>query len=215
MESTVLNPGTDAARRALTASLVAGIAHDLNGRLGALLGVSHLARASAALDDDLVEVLDEQIGRLREAVGLLRSVPLSDGSGEAKALSLADIVNSTVRLYRCRGGPDLASIQVIAEGDPPIVTAVPPALIEALLLGLAATERGRAGRSCAVRITYGAVDGGSRVRLERDGPEPADEEAILGEADEAAVLAAAATRAEVAGARLFRADAGVVEVTLP
>jgi signal transduction histidine kinase len=213
-----LSAGTEAARRALAASLVSGLAHDLNGRLGALLGIAHLARSASPLDEDLLTVLDDQIRRLCESVGLLRTVPLAEARHAPRPMSLADAVTGAVRLYRCRSGPDLATLQVAAEkeGESPVVRIAPAAFTEAMLLAVAAAEQGAGGRTCRVRVTYGTEPGGGgRIRIERlgEGPEPGD--AVLEGLTESEVLEAAEERIEDAGGRLARLDDGRFEIFVP
>lgn len=198
----VTNP--EEARRELAASLVAGIAHDLNGRLAALLGVAHLARSSAPMDDELLSVLDDQIRRLRESVLLLRSVPISDPRAAVREVPLAEAVSAAVRLYRCRSGPELATVHIAQVGEAPAVQVVPPAFTEALLLALAALERPN-GRRRVLRIEFGEADRAPFVRIAC--PEHPDGCDI-----EEAAMQAAAQRMEVAGGRLCRLADGSLEL---
>jgi signal transduction histidine kinase len=200
----------DQARRALTDVLIAGLTHDLNGRLGALIGVAHLARSASAVEDDLLDVMDEQIRRLRESVSLLRTIPITASQGEPPVVTLSELVNGAIRLYRARGGPVLASIQVV-EGDAGVITAREP-LVETLLLLFAIAERGPAGSTFPVRVTFGAGADGTHVRIERCGPGPADDERGLGGVAGSAFLAAAMSRIAEAGGRIDRVGPGVFEV---
>ena len=207
-----MSEGQEAARRALSASLVSGIAHDLNGRLGALLGVAHLARSSSPMDEELLNVLDDQIRRLRESVILLRSVPLADSRAEPREVLLSEAITNAVRLYRCRSGPTLATLQIapdIDDGNLLQVWGAP--LTEALLLVLAAAERSHAETPCRVRISYGANGAGRRIRVERCGDEGLDAE-MPGGVTEAEVIDAARERMERAGGRLEREDAAFVMI---
>lgn len=198
-----MSDGSDAARRALSASLVSGIAHDLNGRLGALLGVAHLARTSSPMDEELLGVLDDQIRRLRESVILLRSVPLADSRLEPREVPLSEAIAQAVRLYRCRSGPRLATLHVAPEeGGDAVLQRWGAPLTEALLLVLAAAERGHRETPCRVEITYGANGSGARIRVERCGePAPGDVE-LPGGVTEDEILAAAAERLALSGGRL-------------
>jgi hypothetical protein len=133
-------------------------------------------------------------------------------------MSLADAVTGAVRLYRCRSGPDLATLQVAAEkeGESPVVRIAPAAFTEAMLLAVAAAEQGAGGRTCRVRVTYGTEPGGGgRIRIERlgEGPEPGD--AVLEGLTESEVLEAAEERIEDAGGRLARLDDGRFEIFVP
>ena len=212
-----MSAGADAARRALAGSLVSGLAHDLNGRLGALLGVAHLARSSTPMDEELLGVLDEQIRRLRESVGLLRTVPLAEARHAPRAMRLADAVANAVRLYRCRSGPDLATLQVVAEaeGESPVVRIAPAAFTEALLLAIAAAEKSTEGGTCLVRVRHGGDSSSGRILIERCGPGPGQGDAILGGADETVVLQAAEDRIEAGGGHLVRRQDGIIEIVVP
>lgn len=209
-----MSAGTDDVRRALAGSLVAGIAHDLNGRLGALLGVAHLAR-SAPLDEELLSVLDDQIRRLRESVVLLRSVPLADSRTEPREVPLSEAVANVVRLYSCRSGPELAVLTVEPdEGGAAALQKWGAALSEALLLVIAAAEQGRNGDACRVRVSYGVNGGSAQVRVQRcdDAARPAS---MPGGASQATVLETAAARLEAAGGRLEREEEDVFVLVLP
>lgn len=201
----VLVTSPEEARRELAASLVAGIAHDLNGRLAALLGVAHLARSTTPMDDELLSVLDDQIRRLREAVLLLRSVPISDPRAAVRATPLSEAVSGAVRLYRCRSGPALASLQIEQCGDAPVVHVVPPALTEALLLAMAAVERPNGEPPPRLRIEFGADADNAFVRVgcpdRREGCQVDD-----------VAMEAAAQRMEIAGGRICRLTDGSLEV---
>lgn len=200
-----MSQGAEDARRALAASLVSGIAHDLNGRLGALLGVAHLARTASPMDEELLGVLDDQIRRLRESVILLRSVPLADSRMEPREMPLAEAVGNVVRLYRCRSGPRLATLHVAPESEAhSIVQPWGAALTEALLLVLAAAERGHGETPFRVNITYGRNGTGARIRVEGHGEAPADAVELPGGVSEAEVVQAAAERLSQAGGRLER-----------
>lgn len=209
-----MSGGSDQARRELSASLVSGIAHDLNGRLGALLGVAHLARTSGPLDEQLLEVLDDQIRRLRESVILLRSVPLADSRGAPREMPLAEAIAQVVRLYRCRSGHRLATLHVSAEGGETMVRPWGATLTEGLLLLLAAAERGHDADNCHVRVTYGANGNGAHVRVERCGDPPTGGEGLPGGITEKDILDAAAERIELAGGHL-RTEGQVFVLELP
>lgn len=203
---------SETARRALAASLVSGIAHDLNGRLGALMGVAHLARTSSCMETELLELLQEQIGKLRESIGQLRSLPLGDRRTEQRLMPLSEAVTAATSLFRCRSGPDPASFQVDANGESPLVQIVPAAFTEALLLVLSAAERGPAGRTCPVRVTHGRENGCARVRVERRGGAPDAHCVEPGEMSEESLLESAAERAGAAGGTFTPCAAGVYEI---
>lgn len=198
-----MSDGSDAARRALSASLVSGIAHDLNGRLGALLGVAHLARTTSPMDEELLGVLDDQIRRLRESVILLRSVPLADSRAEPREVPLSEAIASAVRLYRCRSGPRLATLHVTAEeGGESAIQRWGAALTEAFLLVLSAAERGHADTPCRVEIRYGTNGAGAHIRVERCGEPQPDSVELPGGVTEREIVDAAASRLESVGGTL-------------
>lgn len=201
----------EAARRALSNALITGIAHDLNGRIGALIGVAHLARSSGSMADDLLDVLDDQIQRLRDSVQLLRAVPVASPPATGQPAPLRDVVSTALRLYRCRSGPVLASIH-LAEDAATTMIGGSEFLVEALLLVLGALERGPAGATWPIRIDCLEDADGPRVRIERRGAEATVGEVALGGVRGEDFIAAAAARMEVAGGRLQRTAPNIFEL---
>jgi hypothetical protein len=210
-----VSDSTEAVRRELSASLVNGIAHDLNGRLGALMGVAHLARASAAMETDLLDLLQEQIHKLRESIGQLRALPLGDRRTEQRLVPLSEAVGAALTLFRCRSGPDPVSFQADSWGESALVHMVQSAFTEALLLTLTAAERGPNGRMCAVRITQGRENGCAHVRverMERQGRAAAAACIAPDDLTEEALIDSAAECARAAGATLTPRAAGAYEI---
>jgi signal transduction histidine kinase len=200
--------------RALAASLVAGLAHDLNGRLGTLIGLSHLARGSGSVDTDLLELLDEQVRRLRDAVHLLRGIPFVDGSPPV-AVRLADALGFAVRLYRSRGGADPAAVH-LAGTDPAAVLVREAPFLEGILLLLSLAERSGA-RLAVVEVTYGNDAGEAWVRIRRGPATSASSVDALSPVvlrDPVRMLEAAGARLGRAGARLVAPAGDVYEVRL-
>jgi signal transduction histidine kinase len=151
--------------RGLLGSLIRGIGHDLNGRLTALMGVAHLARSAGSLDPELLSVLDDQIGRLNESVAMLRSVPF-DTSGDAQLTRIVDIVPPVTELYRCRAGADFATLTIGGDsGAPPLEVSI-DRLSGALLLLLAAAERGPGGHARSLGVRFGHEGSNVWVRVE-------------------------------------------------
>lgn len=151
--------------RGLLGSLIRGIGHDLNGRLTALMGVAHLARSAGSLDPELLAVLDDQVARLNESVGMLRSLPF-DTSGDAQLTRIVDIVPPVIELYRCRAGTDFATLTMGGDSAAPPLEVSIERLTGALLLLLAAAEKGPGGRSPSLGVRFGRDGSDVWVRVE-------------------------------------------------
>lgn len=189
----------DEAWRVVLHSLVAGIAHDLNGRLTALGGVAHMAR-TAGLDVKLMSILDEEVQRLASSTLLLRALPLSP-HGDPTPIQLGDVLPEIGQLYAHRSGPRRPVVRI--EGDGSISTrAEPGALAEATLLLLAAAEAASANGVSALVIQIAA--GEERARVEIEGiPRDRGGQAGATSIDAGAAEAGAKTRIESAGGRLL------------
>jgi signal transduction histidine kinase len=153
--------------RGVVGLLIAGIGHDLNGRLTALLGIAHVARHAGA-DRDLLEVLDDQVRRLEQSIRALRGWPVG-GSANPELTRLKDLMPPVLELYECRGGGDDPKL-AIEEGPSNAIRIRTRPFMEAVLLLLAAAEHSDGGRHRPVVIGYGSEDGDAWLRIEaRDG----------------------------------------------
>jgi hypothetical protein len=155
--------------RNVVASLVAGIGHDLNGHVTALKGIAHVARTGTGLDAEMLDLLDEQVARLEEAVRMLRGLPLVLDD-RAELTSLKDVIDGVTRLWARRSGAQQARVRVTAEGEVPVVLMRRRPLAAGLLLLLSAVEPG-AGEAQAIDIRYGSDSGGGgwvRIECSRD-----------------------------------------------
>jgi signal transduction histidine kinase len=157
-------PGS--ALRDVAHSVVAGIAHDLSGRLTALLGIAQIVKAGMPLDDELIAVLDDQARRIEFAIRQLRLIPFLDRMPPLVS-SLRDVVSDSVVLYEARSGGEPVRIEVIDGGDAAVRGTFDRPLREALLLLLLAAEQphGHAARAAPVTVEHGTNDGIAFVRI--------------------------------------------------
>jgi signal transduction histidine kinase len=185
--------------RGVAGLLVAGIGHDLNGRLTALMGIAHVARHTGA-DPELLDVLDDQVKRLEQSIRALRAWPVG-GPGNPELTRIKDVLPPMLELYECRGGGDDVALTVEEGPSNAIRIRIRP-FMEALLLLLAAAEHASDGRHRPLDVRYGSEGGEAWLAIR----------AKAGNATSASVdslaVAEARTLLESAGARLARADAG-------
>jgi C4-dicarboxylate-specific signal transduction histidine kinase len=211
----------DAVRRGVLESLIAGITHDLNGRLTALSGVAYMARSGSRLDDELLEILENQVARLDESIRLLRALPLGAGK-EAEPVRLRDVVGEATRLYGARSGPEPPQVDV--NGDPATIVEAPvPVLTEILLLLLAAAEPPSATRAGKLAVRYGTTGADAFIVVTAAGVNDAASTAAEGggwrAADPAKAMDAAAALLPRVGGRIERHSPAPgtpeVEIRLP
>jgi signal transduction histidine kinase len=127
-----------ARRLAALSSLGAGIAHELNNPLTAVLGLSSLLRREAAKPED-VESLEEVMAQARRMMNIVaRLISISDTErGEAHRVPMNDLVTSTLErladTFEARNitlaRDDLATGAAVS-GDPMQLQAVVDALVE-------------------------------------------------------------------------------------
>jgi signal transduction histidine kinase len=153
--------------RGVVGLLIAGIGHDLNGRLTALLGIAHVARHAGA-DRDLLEVLDDQVRRLEQSIRALRGWPVG-GSSSLELTRIKDLIPALLELYECRGGGGDPVLEV-EEGPSNAIRIRSRPFMEAVLLLLAAAEHSDGGRHRPLVVGYGSDGGDAWLRIEaRDG----------------------------------------------
>jgi hypothetical protein len=154
--------------RNLVGALVAGIGHDLNGHITALKGIAHVARTGPGLDAEMLDLLDEQVARLEEAIRLLRGLPLVRDD-RVELTSLKDVIEGVTRLWSRRSGAMQARVRVVTDGHSPVVLIRRRALAAGLLLLLDAAESS-GGSAGGVELRFGEDgEGGGWVRIESTG----------------------------------------------
>lgn len=203
--------------RKVAQALLSGITHDLNGRLTALAGLAHVARASAGMEPELLGILDDQVKRLDESIRLLRSMPLA-GAAQPELIRLHDLVLQLARLYGARSGPEPPVLDVA--GDTSVVVRLDgDNLAEAVLLMMAALEPCTSTRAGALRVRYGFADHEAYVSVEAVSPTAATARAGGGRIDRTAALEEAAALAQRLPGRMLRpgdpAGARRAEIRLP
>jgi len=183
--------------RGVAGLLVAGIGHDLNGRLTALMGIAHVARHTGA-DPELLDVLDDQVKRLEQSIRALRSWPVPT-PGKAELTRIKDVLPPMLELYECRGGGDDVVLKVEEGPSNAIRIRIRP-FMEAILMLLAAAEHDASGNHRSLEVRYGS-DGGEAWLSIRGQGGSADGTVNSRTIEEARALL------QDAGARLARADA--------
>jgi signal transduction histidine kinase len=184
--------------RGVAGLLVAGIGHDLNGRLTALMGIAHVARHTGG-DPELLDVLDDQVKRLEQSIRALRSWPVG-GPGNAELTRIKDVLPPVLDLYGCRGGGDDVALD-FEEGPSNAIRIRIRPFMEAILLLLASAEHSAGGRHRPLQVRYGSDGGDAWLTIRAKDIESA------GAGVESRSLAEARTLLETAGARLARAEA--------
>ena len=185
--------------RGVAGLLVAGIGHDLNGRLTALMGIAHVARHTGA-DPELLDVLDDQVKRLEQSIRALRSWPVG-APGNPELTRIKDVLPPMLELYECRGGGDDVALEVEEGPSNAIRIRIRP-FMEAILLLLAAAEHDTNGGHRPLEVRYGSDDGEAWLAIRaKNGGKAADGVVDSRTVEEAKELL------ESAGARLARADA--------
>lgn len=134
--------------------LLAGLVHDLRGRVTTFAGLARL------LDDDedsdwFREHLSDEVGRLEATVELLRLLR-DDGDRTPDPLSLAEALPQVLELWqRGSGGP--LPVELAHDGEAPPVRLVWSAFRRALLILMdEADARARAAGAPAVRVSLRA-----------------------------------------------------------
>jgi signal transduction histidine kinase len=178
--------------------LVAGIGHDLNGRLTALMGIAHVARHTGG-DPELLDVLDDQVKRLEQSIRALRSWPVG-GPGNPELTRIKDVLPPVLDLYGCRGGGDDVALD-FEEGPSNAIRIRIRPFMEAILLLLASAEHRAEGRHRPLQVRYGSDGGDAWLTIRAKDVESA------AAGVESRSLAEARTLLETAGARLARAEA--------
>lgn len=144
------------------ADAVAGVYHEVNGRISAISGLVQLGRMDEEIEDSLGARLEAEVERLEGNVRLMREL-MPSGAREAEPIEIGDHLATATRLLRAH--PDVREVEVEFEDEAehPIL-AVPNTLTRALL-GLLGT---------AIGLESGVIRRRLLVRTERvaDGDSP-------------------------------------------
>jgi hypothetical protein len=157
--------------RSVVGLLIAGLGHDLNGRLTALMGIAHVARHTGA-DRELLDVLDDQVRRLELTIRALRGWPVG-APGKPELTRIKDLIPPIVELYECRGGGDDPVLKVL-EGPSNAIRIRMRPFMEAVLLLLAAAEHGEGGTHRPLLVHYGSDQGEAWLAIEGEADGDAD-----------------------------------------
>ena len=196
------------ARLAAAGELAAGVAHELNNPLFAILGLTELLLADAEPGSKLAERLEliqstgfEMRDSIRALAGFVRASERPPGP-----LDLGDPARAAVELFRRTSA---ARRLELAERYPaePLLVEGDPAALEQLVLQLLLEARRAAGEQGSVEVELSRDGGSALLRLRDDGPEPRPE-AGLG-------LLVARAIAEDHGGSLGAEAPGVLLVSLP
>lgn len=196
------------------ASILSGLGHDLSGRVTALLGIAHVIRAAGgSLEAELLDDLDAELVKLKQAVVLLRRLA-SDGAREPRPDRMREVIRDVAQLYRLAGGSPVLVAGADEPGHGPRIWLASPILSRALLLVLRSVERTAPGSSLRIRLVS-SEDGSERIEIEavtRDG-------ILVGEPDGEATFEEARDLIESLGGVVVREASGVsaprVAISLP
>lgn len=144
--------------RAAADSILGGIRHDLNGRIGVVSGIAQLARVDGALDEELSETLVGEVARLEHLSALIGLIA-GDREPREALIRVSDLVNDAVELTRRHRGLTRAMIETVTEEDG-VVLVHRSRLVKALVVLLVA-----AAGSGAARVRTAAGDGGDFVEI--------------------------------------------------
>jgi hypothetical protein len=170
--------------RRVVERIVAGVSHDLNGRVTAFEGLLHLAELQPPSPDWLERYLRGEVDKLQASAQLLRQLPRSSRGGGAEALQLADLLDVAVRMCSCAMDTDAERLHLEVR-QRPVVRAEHDALLEALILAIAAHALADHTGGVQVGLEQRGEQAIVEIRCERNG---ADVE--IQAAAEAAVQAA-------------------------
>jgi len=155
--------------------LVAGVAHELNNPLTAILGFAHLLGQRPALDGDArkeLDVIEEQAARAGRIVRNLLLFARSQGP-ERIPTDLNAVIMKTVELKRYQLTVDTIDVECVLDPDLPI-SALDPAQMQQVLLNLlnnAHDALRECGQGClTVRSSWDRAAGRVLVDVIDDGP---------------------------------------------
>jgi|SRR5690606_13149886 len=149
-------------------AILAGICHELNGRVGAVGGLVQLARLSQSLDDETGDLLESEVERLTTLVRLLEQLRSERGK-PPEPLHVPELASLAASLLRRHRGLEDVTVEIESRGASAVV-APRGALLEALVVLLAAAGRAahEAG-SDRVRLVLEDVDGRVSIGVVAEG----------------------------------------------
>ncbi|HEY8484269.1 MAG TPA: hypothetical protein VIL13_06650 [Longimicrobiales bacterium] len=107
--------------RSLSDGVVAGICHDLTGRLTALSGIVYLGRLEGRIDGEIAKQIEAELDRLELSIRLLRL--LREGGGRLEPIQPLELVGTVLRLFQRHR--DLGHLEVEVRSDgadlPPVM----------------------------------------------------------------------------------------------
>lgn len=155
--------------RAAADSILGGIRHDLNGRIGVVSGIAQLAQLDGTLDAELCGTLAGEVARLERISELIGLV-----AGEREPLEAlvraSDLVRDAVDLVRRHRTLGQVPIEVVYEDD-----------------GFVLVQRSRAVKAIVVLLAAVAGSGAARVRIARGDGNDFVQVAIAGAGGDAGV----------------------------
>ncbi len=160
------------AKLSIVGRLVAGISHELNNPLLALITHAellggHIAPGAAGREE--LDVILGESGRLKRILGELRDL-VRPSTGEAARVELNPLARDVVNLVRHQAAKSGVAIEAEPDAGNPAARAVPDRVRQVLLnLALNALEAVPAGGTIRVRTSAGE-DGTVRVVVEDNGP---------------------------------------------
>jgi hypothetical protein len=131
------NEEVGTAWRRISDRIVAGLAHDLNGRVTAFDGLLRIHDMEPQSPNWLSGHLRTEVDKLDKTVRLLRSLPRAYRQEDAEALQLAEIALLAVELCSCAVDIDREGLRITVS-QRPVLRAPHDALLELLILCIGA-----------------------------------------------------------------------------
>ncbi len=151
--------------------ILAGLRHDLNGRIGTVSGLVQLARLDGALDDETGSILDGEIARMARLSQLMGAL-LPDRREDAEPIQSSELVRTAAELIRVH--QDLVGVEcdLVVSEDVPII-GVRTSLLRALVVLFAVVAR----CSSRLRLELGRDDTYAVLQI---GAQPASDGTVAG-----------------------------------
>lgn len=146
-------PGAEAAWRAVSDELIAGIHHALNNRVGALAAVAQVLQGEMPPGHPLRAALAHEVERLQDTVKSLTLLPARGGAAEP--IQLGELFPALLALFELHHG--MRDTECVVDGAPDVLPlyAEPPLLAHVLLTLMVAAGRAARAGGGRVRVRYG------------------------------------------------------------
>ena len=190
--------------RAVSDALIAGLCHELNGRVSALGGIVHIGRLDGELDESLIQMLHAELASLEDLSRFLRMLP-DDGAAGPEPVDLEERLPLVAALFSRHNRLGHLPLRLAAQAGTRPVLVRWACFCKALLVLLEVVARRAAAGGGRVVLGCEPGEKGALVRLFIEPDELAEAEPFGG----AEVLARGpAPDAENAARAMLRAAGG-------